>query len=689
MEKIILSNIEKNIPSSIKVNGKVWDDISISDMYIGGTLILRTESIKISHNENYFLIERELSKDNYIAMWSLYIVKHLTCSYVKTENAIYLEYAKETLQKYMNAVESSGVTKDKLLSYYFNTTIVIVYLCVLLSNKQDTFTEQIKGFLEKNYLTIDLSAKMYPTLKAQVCAAKLLVQIILEKNVQSEVLEAMLECTHEYLNADGTSVDGSISSNAYYNRFFSAFIEFLSLTEHTGEELKFKYKSQERFLCTMTGASMFYPALGRNMSTRSGYQPLNENGYFEDGHIYVHRNEDCFLLNKYYSSTDTISLSMFWECLGKAIFLEHATNGDDIVRTGFQYRKNNLEDGQADIIVKDFSVQLAENGKNCGVQVEYNCDESIQKISATCNWENVESEVSHYFVLSSGAKEICIKDKKVSFYSGGNLINIEVIGDEKVRINLSSGESHENGVAVQTKIVEIISNNMPGGGSGKLDISISIDGDVFKAYKSGREDFLTERAYRQVDSIVNSDIIASLISQGNIGATEIYRLGRQAYLEHDFETAKRCEILNSVLHNCIIKSTCKIGAGARLAYGGVGVLIHANSEIGKYSMIGVGSSLAAGVTLGDHVYVSPGVRFTDKFHVGNFCVIGANAVVLKEVEPFSVMAGVPAKVIGKITPENLEKYLLHYFCAVDKQNVEFVERVRKEFLEQYDAYMKR
>ena len=52
--------------------------------------------------------------------------------------------------------------------------------------------------------------------------------------------------------------------------------------------------------------------------------------------------------------------------------------------------------------------------------------------------------------------------------------------------------------------------------------------------------------------------------------------------------------------------------------------------IGKYVAIGEGCIILPGVTIGDNA------------------VIGANAVVTKDVPPFSVVAGNPAKVIKQV-----------------------------------------
>ncbi|MDE3070172.1 MAG: acyltransferase, partial [Acidobacteriota bacterium] len=46
--------------------------------------------------------------------------------------------------------------------------------------------------------------------------------------------------------------------------------------------------------------------------------------------------------------------------------------------------------------------------------------------------------------------------------------------------------------------------------------------------------------------------------------------------------------------------------------------------------------------LGAHVVVTSGVT------IGERCVVGANSVVLADVEPFSVVAGAPARLIGRV-----------------------------------------
>lgn len=82
----------------------------------------------------------------------------------------------------------------------------------------------------------------------------------------------------------------------------------------------------------------------------------------------------------------------------------------------------------------------------------------------------------------------------------------------------------------------------------------------------------------------------------------------------------------------VISSHAKIGSNCR---------IHTGVNIGANG----GESAAA--TIGDNVYIGPGAKIIGDIHIGNDVVIGANAVVTKDVPEGVSVAGVPAKVISE------------------------------------------
>ena len=109
-----------------------------------------------------------------------------------------------------------------------------------------------------------------------------------------------------------------------------------------------------------------------------------------------------------------------------------------------------------------------------------------------------------------------------------------------------------------------------------------------------------------------------------------------------------------MLYNSSIPFQAKIGKGTKFAYGGIGVILHKKTIIGKNCMIG--SNVTIGGKTGsnglpvimDNVNISTGAKIIGNVRIGYNSIIGANAVVLKDVPDNTVVAGVPAKIIKTV-----------------------------------------
>ena len=131
-----------------------------------------------------------------------------------------------------------------------------------------------------------------------------------------------------------------------------------------------------------------------------------------------------------------------------------------------------------------------------------------------------------------------------------------------------------------------------------------------------------------------------------------------------------------IWHFCHVMDGARIGAGSQL---GQGCFVGRNALIGARSRLQNQVNVFEGVELGDDVFVGPGVTFTNvrnpRAHVsrraefartvvrsgatlganstilpgivlGEYCFVAAGAVVTRDVAPFALVAGIPARQVS-------------------------------------------
>jgi serine O-acetyltransferase len=107
--------------------------------------------------------------------------------------------------------------------------------------------------------------------------------------------------------------------------------------------------------------------------------------------------------------------------------------------------------------------------------------------------------------------------------------------------------------------------------------------------------------------------------------------------------------------------TTQIGEGFYIGHFG-GIIINPKAKIGKNCNISQGVTIgqsnrgktAGFPTIGNNVFIGPGVKILGGITIGDNVAIGANAVVTKSFGDGSVIAGVPAKLLSK---EGVEGYI--------------------------------
>lgn len=112
-----------------------------------------------------------------------------------------------------------------------------------------------------------------------------------------------------------------------------------------------------------------------------------------------------------------------------------------------------------------------------------------------------------------------------------------------------------------------------------------------------------------------------------------------------------------LIYNSYIPYSASIGDRSVFAYGGIGVVIHANAKIGCGCVLGQGITIGAiegyassranlCPTVGNNCYIGAGARLLGNITIGNNCQIGAGSVIINDVPNGSIVVGVPGRIVG-------------------------------------------
>ena len=106
---------------------------------------------------------------------------------------------------------------------------------------------------------------------------------------------------------------------------------------------------------------------------------------------------------------------------------------------------------------------------------------------------------------------------------------------------------------------------------------------------------------------------------------------------------------NYIQENVVLQANVSLGDNISIH---IGTLMGHETKIGNSSFIAHGCNLSGAVIVEDGVFIGSGVTIIPKIKIGKWSIIGAGSVVLKDIPPYSVVVGNPAKVIGHLD----EKY---------------------------------
>lgn len=130
-----------------------------------------------------------------------------------------------------------------------------------------------------------------------------------------------------------------------------------------------------------------------------------------------------------------------------------------------------------------------------------------------------------------------------------------------------------------------------------------------------------------------------------------YLLASPGVIARIRRSAVRFEFMRASVSTGISIPPRVFGKGLGIAHYG-SVVVHSRVRAGAFCRINSATNIGVGEgdgvpTLGDHVYISPGAVIYGGIQIGDRVVIGANAVVGRDVVDDVTVGGVPARVIAE------------------------------------------
>lgn len=136
-----------------------------------------------------------------------------------------------------------------------------------------------------------------------------------------------------------------------------------------------------------------------------------------------------------------------------------------------------------------------------------------------------------------------------------------------------------------------------------------------------------------------------------------YSLERWCYLHHLTPLAILIRAFIRIVFSADIPYQLEIGKGTRMPHDALGSLFHPYAKIGKNCVIRHGVTVGGRSghkllpIIGDYVDIGAHAMILGPVTIGDHSFIGAGAVVIKDVPPYAVVVGNPARIIKYNNPD--------------------------------------
>lgn len=163
-----------------------------------------------------------------------------------------------------------------------------------------------------------------------------------------------------------------------------------------------------------------------------------------------------------------------------------------------------------------------------------------------------------------------------------------------------------------------------------------------------------------IPDLVKEGVTRFVVGVGSTGKSDVRRRLYALGLDHGLvpltvcHPVAVCSTWARVGPGSVLYPSAVVNAGAVLGVNVIvntGAIVEHDCIIGDHVHVATGARLSGTVQVGHNAHIGAGATIRQGLSVGEGAIVGAGAVVVKNVEPWTVVAGVPARVIERRSNE--------------------------------------
>ncbi len=165
-----------------------------------------------------------------------------------------------------------------------------------------------------------------------------------------------------------------------------------------------------------------------------------------------------------------------------------------------------------------------------------------------------------------------------------------------------------------------------------------------------------------VPQMIREGVTHFVVGLGGVGDNaprrRLFELGLKSHLTplSVSHPSAVCSPAARIGYGSVLFPTAVVNAGAVLGVNVIvnsGAIVEHDCELGDHVHVATGARLASTVRVGAFAHIGAGATVRQCLSIGEGAVIGAGAVVVEDVAPWTVMVGVPARMLRQIQPSEV------------------------------------